>query len=128
MKTLLIVGTASLLMSCAGAVDSKDTAMSLAGSEWGTEITGQYIQFMSGGKASGNGGCNQFGGPYRQSENGLKIGPLMSTEMACAGLAQESLFFAVLEDTRSADISHLTLALKDADGITLLTLKRRDWD
>ena len=128
MKKLLLMSAASLLMSCAGAADSKDTAMSLAGSEWGTGIEGQYIQFMSGGKAAGNGGCNQFGGPYTQEGDNLKIGTLMSTEMACANLSEEILFFAVLEETRSADISHLTLALKDADGITLLTLKRRDWD
>ena len=128
MKKLLFVCAGLMLISCAGAADSKDTATPLAGSEWGTEIEEQYVKFMQDGKAAGNGGCNQFGGPYRQSGYDLKIGPLMSTEMACANLSEEVLFFAVLEDTRSADISHLTLALKDADGITLLTLKRRDWD
>lgn len=128
MKKLLLVCAGSLLISCAGAADSKDTAMPLAGSEWGTDVEGQYIQFIEGEKIAGNGGCNRFGGLYVQDGDSLKIGPLMSTEMACMNLKEESLFFAVLEDTRSADISHLTLALKDEDGITLLTLKRRDWD
>ena len=53
MKELLLMSAASLLMSCAGAADSKDTAMPLAGSEWGTEIGGQYIQFMGGGESVG---------------------------------------------------------------------------
>lgn len=128
MKKLLLMSAASLLMSCAGAADSKDTAMPLAGSEWGTELEGQFIQFKQDGKVMGNGGCNRFGGPYTQDGDSLKIGPLMATKMACMKLKEENLFFAVLEDTRSANISHMTLALKDEGGIVLLTLKRRDWD
>ncbi len=128
MRMFLLAGMASLLMSCADAPVIGPITMMLEGSEWGTEIEGQYIQFMQGGETAGNGGCNQFSGAYYQSGGDLEIAPLISTKMACAQMEQENLLFAVLEDTRSADISHLVLVLKDADGKTLLTLKRRDWD
>jgi heat shock protein HslJ len=53
-------------------------------------------------RASGNGGCNQFGGPYTQNGGLLRFGPLASTRRACvnpAANAQETAYLRALEST-----------------------------
>lgn len=102
--------------------------MSLVGSEWGAGIKGQFIQFSTEGKLSGNGGCNRFFANYTQEGHTLNIGSIGSTKMMCANMKEENKFFDVLRATQKIDVSHLVLVLKTADGKTLLTLKRRDWD
>ena len=124
---------AALLLACAAftacssATAPVEKPMSLDASEWGTQIQGQYIQFRQG-KVSGNGGCNRFSGTYTQDGARITFGPLMSTKMACENLNAEIEFFGQLDQARQIAVSHLELVLKDAEGLTLLTLKRRDWD
>ena len=127
MKWLSFSLAFAALAACSGAPQSVPSVMTLEASEWGAGVDGQYIQFREG-TAKGNGGCNQFSGTYTQDAAGLRIGPLMATEMACDNLSDETVFFQILSDTRSADISHLELVLKDTAGEPLLTLQRRDWD
>jgi putative lipoprotein len=116
--------------ACTPVVEPADT-MALAGSEWGfADATDRFVQFGSDTKVGGSGGCNTFGGSYSQNGATLRIGPLAVTRMACPEpiMSNESAFLADLEQTRSADISFLTLVLKDADGGVLATLQRRDPD
>lgn len=105
---------------------------SLAGSEWGPEHEGkpeQFIQFTENDVA-GSGGCNRFAGGYTFDGTAIKIGPLMSTRMACAEAVMEAeqKWFRMLETTTTADASDAQLVLKDASGAVVGTLRRKDRD
>ncbi|PHR91603.1 MAG: hypothetical protein COA69_10420 [Robiginitomaculum sp.] len=118
-----------ILTACQAASQTNpQTVMSLAGSEWGSAVENQYIHFGSREKLDGNGGCNRFSGSFAQDGTALKIGPLMSTKMACANLRDEQEFFQILENAKRIEVSHLTLVLKNQADEVLLTLRRRDWD
>ena len=104
---------------------------SLAGTEWGPEAGKpvQYIQFKES-DVSGQGGCNRFGGRYTFDGNALKIGPLVSTRMACEPevMDAEQAWFRLLESASAAEATPTTLVLKDGNGTVIATLRRRDWD
>jgi heat shock protein HslJ len=101
----------------------------IAGSEWGFPgLDKAYVQFGSGGKVMGFGGCNRFRGSYTFRDGALKIGPLMSTRMACPEMAAEARLMRSLDAAAHAEATHLKLVLKDAGGRTLATLTRRDFD
>lgn len=90
-----------------------DAPVPLAGTSWVlTELNGQTpvaggsrltLAFAAGEpRVSGNGGCNQFTGPYAQNGASLRMGPLASTRRACldpAGNAQETAYLQALEST-----------------------------
>ena len=65
-------------------------------------------------RASGNGGCNGFGGPYTHEGPTLRFGSLMSTMRACADDAltrQEGEYLAALRATDRYEIAADTLTL-----------------
>lgn len=113
----------------------------LAGSHWDvisvnngnqavvTLITGTSatLNFGTDNNVSGNGGCNSFGGPYESADGNLKIGPLVSTMMACmepAGLSeQEQQYLAALEKAATYEISGDTLTIRDAEGAMQVVAK-----
>ena len=64
----------------------------LAGVEWRAEDLGGAgipddaqvtLRFLEGGRAAGGSGCNRFAGRFALSGEGLSLGPLASTKMAC---------------------------------------------
>lgn len=129
LKTLGFVFGVFGLTSCQAASQNMEVAqMDLAGSEWGTSVERQFVQFGADGKITGNGGCNRFFGTYTQDGNMLKVGPLGSTKMACANLRQEQAFFEILNTARTIEATHTVLVLKGENNTPLLTLQRRDWD
>jgi heat shock protein HslJ len=76
-------------------------------------------------RVSGSGGCNRISGSYQRTGATLKIGPLVSTRMACldAGRGQlEQRFLAALQATTSYSIAGNELILLDARGQTLAKL------
>lgn len=89
--------------------------MLLAGSSWRlTELNGRAavavpddgaptLQFdASEPRASGNGGCNQYTGPYTQEGSSLRFGPIVATRRACVDKVanrQEMDFLAALHST-----------------------------
>lgn len=83
------IAPALLLAACAAAPDP------LAGSEWrvaaingqATPAEGSYRMRFQGGQASGQFGCNHFGGQYRVAQGVMTTGAITMTEMACMGLA-----------------------------------------
>ncbi len=101
--------------------------VSLAGSEWGLETGGgkpdQYIQFKENDVA-GHGGCNRFAGRYTFDGSSIKIGPLVSTKMACEPevMDAERAWLQALQSARKADATPKTLLLKDQTGTVLATL------
>lgn len=78
-----------LLGACAAAPDP------LRGSEWRvaaindrpTPAEGSYRMQFQRGQASGQFGCNHFGGEYRVERGVMTTGAIAMTEMACSGPA-----------------------------------------
>ena len=71
-------------------------------------------------RVSGNGGCNQFSGPYTQNGDSLDIGPLIATRRACvdpAANAQETAYFQALESTTRYSIERGQLVLYSGDQV-----------
>ena len=121
------------LAACAGAgmAGAGDAAETLAGTAWQLEeLNGRAAVPATGGavptlsfaageaRASGNGGCNQFSGPYTQQGASLRFGPLASTRRACvdeAGNAQETAYLRALESVtrHTATAELLTLYAGD---------------
>ncbi|WP_036260691.1 META domain-containing protein [Methylocapsa aurea] len=79
---------------------------------------------IEAGRASGNAGCNRFGGSAQIAESQLTFGRLLSTKMACppAVMAQENRFLEALGAARSYSFEGSTLLLRDASGIVLMRL------
>lgn len=71
-------------------------------------------------RASGNGGCNQFSGPYTQNGASLSFGPLVSTRRACVDEAanrQETAYLRALETTTRYAVYDDLLVLYAADQV-----------
>lgn len=114
---LLSLGAAFALTACMGPqrAGPGGTADPLEGTAWRLEdLNGQPAVGLPGDGAptltfaadqprvSGNGGCNQFNGPYTRSGAALRMGPLASTRRACideAGNRQETAYLRALEST-----------------------------
>ncbi len=104
-----------------------DAPEPLAGTSWQlTELNGRApvqvpggaptLEFAAGGegRASGNGGCNQFNGPYTQDGTSLRFGGLVSTRRACADPAatnQETEYLRALQTTTRFSVSGDRLVL-----------------
>jgi heat shock protein HslJ len=81
-----------------------------------------WAGFLADGSVSGSGGCNEFHATYQTDGNGLTIGAVTATKMACADdvMAQEQVFLDGLETAGSYTIEANQLNLFDADGQLLL--------
>lgn len=71
------------------------------------------IEFGKDGNASGNSGCNGFGGTYKVKDTQIIFGPIVSTLMACDDprMSQENAVFQVLKDQVEYKIDGNTLTL-----------------
>jgi len=121
------------LMACAPASPpgASGGPESLAGTSWElTELNGRgpvttgttpTLQFATDEpRASGNGGCNLFNGPYTQSGDSLRFGALVSTRRACADQAansQEIAFLRALESTTRFSTGDGMLVLYGGDQV-----------
>ena len=92
-------------------------------------ITGSEINlnFGTDGRLSGNSGCNTYNGGFEASGQALKVGPLVSTMMACESPAgvmdQEQQYLAALQNSATFEISGDTLTIRDASGATQVLAK-----
>jgi uncharacterized lipoprotein YbaY/heat shock protein HslJ len=76
-------------------------------------------------RVRGSGGCNTISGPYRTDRTSLRLGPLVSTKMACLdGMDAERRFLDALERTRSFRIRAESLELLDEADVPLAELAR----
>ena len=75
------------------------------------------------GQVSGLGGCNQYGGEYKSSNQSLSFRALYMTEMACIRpegvMDQESAYLQFLGDARSFKLVNDQLQISRSDGETL---------
>ena len=124
---------AVVMAACAGSYASAGGAAEpLTGTAWRLEeLNGQpavpvpnvgapTLAFGADGRASGNGGCNQFNGTYTQDGASLRFGPLASTRRACldpAGTSQETAYLRALESTTRFSISGDLLVLHAGDQV-----------
>ena len=125
---VLILAAYALLVTSAG-LSAGPTL--LAGSEWGLGKQDQrYVQFASGGKVSGNAGCNRFFSTYQQDGNLLKIAEIATTRKLCseAEMKLEAEWLDLLAKVRSIELTHLKLVLFGENNAQLAELKRREFD
>lgn len=129
------------LAACAGGqrAGPGGEAEPLAGTAWRlADLNGQPAVGGMGGavptllfaaddpRASGNGGCNQFNGPYTRDGASLRFGPLVSTRRACvdeAGNRQETAYLRALESTTRYAVYDDLLVLYATDQV-LARLRR----
>lgn len=107
----------------------------LANTQWqlmsfgvsGTEspvIEGTKITLIgSDGRAGGSGGCNSYGGAYREQEDGLSFSQIISTKRACleqSANQQEQQYFAALGSASTFKLSDNRLTIFYGDGRSVL--------
>lgn len=80
------------------------------------------IEFKDG-RLSGHGGCNRYNGQYKLEGNVLKVGPVMSTRMACDFMSGEAKFLKALDGDVKLVVDGNTLSLVK-DEITVLVFKK----
>lgn len=80
-----------------------------------TATTSKSTAIFQNGTVSGNGGCNQYSGPYQSDGNTIKIGPLSSNMMACDPplMDQETQFLSALEKSNQIESSPDKLILRE---------------
>src|SRR3982751_4983624 len=128
----LAAGCAAYGGGSAGASNGRATATALEGTTWSlVELGGQPARPAGDNgtptlhlaaaqkRASGNTGCNSFGGGYELSGASLRFGALASTRRACVDEAlnrQEAAFLRALADTRTLRIANGMLVLRGEAG------------
>lgn len=136
LRILNIVFTAVVMIcfaACSGSVTQK---ASLGGTKWmlyelegvmqkfQTGTKDVYIQFdETAGQVSGFASCNTYSGAYTVTGSKIKIGPLISTKMACDDMKTEMKFMQSLNKAVSYKISSGSLSLMDDAGIVLCRLR-----
>lgn len=94
----------------------------MTGQEWrpivvGTtempDDSGMYVLFEVDGSIKGNGGCNNFFGSLEKTDDGVVVGGLGSTRMACPGdiMDRETAFLNALQQTSRFEMGQDSLQL-----------------
>jgi heat shock protein HslJ len=89
----------------------------------GTTITASF----NGKQISGNGGCNNYSGPYKTDDTKIRIGPVAATQRACAEAAltqQESEYLAALDAVRTFGVDATGVTFFRSDGGIAVTMAR----
>jgi heat shock protein HslJ/uncharacterized membrane protein len=81
---------------------------------------------VRGTRVSGQGGCNRYSGALRLTGEGLALGPLAATRMACPApqMGAEAAWLALLSRVASFDVEEGALLLLSAEGDRLARLIR----
>lgn len=100
------------------------TLMTLAGHP---SLHGTPTIRFEGGHVSGNDSCNTYRGPYTGEGTTFRVGPLVSTRMACQGprMAQAAAFVEALGKARVTRLEDGRLVLADESGAALATFTRQ---
>lgn len=88
------------------------------------EESHMFVEFGMDGSIRGHGGCNSFFGSLENSEDGITIGPLGSTRMACPEpiMNREMAFMDALQRSTQVDVSATHLHLIGEDDVKLVEL------
>lgn len=108
------------------AVNFNNGNQAIVGVITGTALT---AEFGRDGTLSGNGGCNNYNGPYKVDGEEIKIGPLASTMMACTEpegvMEQETQYLAALQMAESYQVEGQVLELHRSDGTLVVIFHRK---
>jgi heat shock protein HslJ len=116
------------LASCESSVNAGNEQNAIDRHDWlAQSIVGIAVPYpervtlsLANGTVSGRGGCNQYSGPVEYANGRIKIGPLISTKMACAepGLMHiEKKFLGALQSASTYTVSvHPELTIITASG------------
>ncbi len=74
------------------------------------------ITFPAKGKVTGQAPCNTYGSSQTVPLPWFKLGPILSTKMACSDLPAEQVFFEALSAMTLAETLNNTLILSNTDG------------
>ncbi|MDO9550527.1 MAG: META domain-containing protein [Methanoregula sp.] len=82
------------------------------------------------GTVSGNGGCNNYNGPFTLTGqttpkgNGISIGPLVSTKMFCQEYSdQETMYLNILQKAAAYNVDGVQLSITASTGDVLIYQK-----
>ncbi len=115
-------------------------AQQLAGSEWRPTKIGDikvpagsemFVRFGGEGKLEGHSGCNRFFGTFKLAGDGIEIGPLGVTRMACsepAVMEREVRFLEALQNARQFMRDRIDLSLTDNTGNPVVQFIQTDAD
>ncbi len=125
MKTLLLTSALFFAAACNG--DESVAKYGAAGKVWTlTEMMGEpftaraTMEFGEDGRVSGKAPCNSYSAQQSVPYPWFKIGPVMSTKMACPDLQKETAFFANLAKMTLSEVSGETLILSNEAGDTMV--------
>lgn len=130
-KWIIISGLIVFVSCIHQSSDSMGSDLPLSGTHWqlkeingkAVELTGNrkdpFIRFdKDTGKVSGNTGCNDFFGTFRQEGGKFSMGPLGMTRMACKGwMETEQALAQVLDQTTAYEIRGNSLFVMNGDTI-----------
>ena len=102
----------------------------MAGIEWRPVLIGEtaidpdtsmVVRFTVDGSVNGNSGCNNFFGSLETTDDGVKMGQMGSTRMACPPevMELEDLFLDALQATAKFSMGQDSLQLLNADDEVL---------
>lgn len=83
-----------------------------------------FVRFAADGNINGNGGCNSFFGNLETTDDGISIGQIGLTSMACSPelMRLEKAFLDALQATESFELGERTLKLLNAGKEVLVEL------
>ena len=116
-----------LLAMLAGCKDETVSGYAPKAVSWRTvELDGQPVTaratltFSDEGRIAGEGPCNRYSASQSAPYPGFKVGPILSTRMACPDLDAEAAFFEALARATLAEASETSLILSDDAGPVLV--------
>jgi heat shock protein HslJ len=86
--------------------------------------SGLSVLFAIDGSINGNGGCNKFFGSLQTTDDGLSVGELGATRMACPAeiMDREMAFMKALQETTQFEMGENSLQLLGAGNVLLAEL------
>ena len=90
--------------------------------------SGMFVEFSVDGSINGNGGCNSFFGSLQKKDDGIVVGELGSSRMACPGkiMDREVAFMQALQNAVVFETGNDRLQLVDGAGVMLADLVSED--
>jgi heat shock protein HslJ len=121
------IGLCLWLLPASGALAMSDLEgvwrlTAIGGAEVAATVT---LDLTEAGRISGQGPCNRYSGPNGASLPDLRIGPMISTRMACPEMALEGDYFSALSGVTRATLGKDDLLVLSGDGAADLTFRRQ---
>jgi heat shock protein HslJ len=135
MKTIwVLLALSATVLALSACASPAGNVTALPGTKWelismsgAAPVQGTSLNLFFGtdGQATGNAGCNTYGGSYTVKGSSLTFGPMMSTLIACeiTVMDQEQAYLIALGETKSYESSANELTLKDGAGNELAVFK-----